>query len=396
MGHFDRSPGGGRSVQGSGPQLPAPEELGGHGKGPADRRCSSVGTGAPREGVSNQAGRSQHSRERSHGGAQDSPKDQLPGQRRKDRQLSQLGRGRPQRRKGRWKEQRQEGRPERKGGWEGSQSKGHMREEGLRRGRSDEAEMAEGKGETRVRGVPGGEDSWKSRGRAMKEGGESMTFDTSMHEHRDEYRPYGIIPGGIYLIEKFSEVLGLAQDVLCNVRKGMRQQLTMAKEAMSPITDFLFPLPTSWEDPASLSAVVSGLNDLALGGSPNLPPCGRACDFRSEEKIGQLSGRFKIWEEPKPDISFSKLFQSRDVNYQGEEIKVVQKLSWKGVSASLPEGVGLLPLQDFCTHGTKDYVLNFERHLLPEDLVKVPRPPRVMVEEESWDDICEGPITKNL
>ena len=66
----------------------------------------------------------------------------------------------------------------------------------------------------------------------------------------------------------------------------------------------------------------------------------------------------------------------RKVDYCGEEVKLAQSVTWAAVSESLPEGVGSLPLTDFCTLGTKRYVDEFEKYLLPEDAQVRVKPPR--------------------
>ena len=78
--------------------------------------------------------------------------------------------------------------------------------------------------------------------------------------------------------------------------------------------------------------------------------------------------RNRMWEVPDCSLSFSEFFMRRKVDYCGEEVKVAQSVTWAAVSESLPEGVGSLPLTDFCTLGTKGYVEEFERYLLPEDV----------------------------
>lgn len=84
------------------------------------------------------------------------------------------------------------------------------------------------------------------------------------------------------------------------------------------------------------------------------------------------------------------------MDYTGEEVKVAQRLSWSAVSPSLPEGVGCLPLEDFCRLGTLHYVQHFTDYLLPEDAIQVPRAPTVMVKPGSWEELCEGLISKNI
>jgi len=84
------------------------------------------------------------------------------------------------------------------------------------------------------------------------------------------------------------------------------------------------------------------------------------------------------------------------LDYSGEEVKVAQRLKWSAVSPSLLDGVGQLPLEDFCRLGTLHFIQNFTDHLLPEDAIEVPRPPSVMVEPGSWEELSKGLVSKNI
>ena len=86
----------------------------------------------------------------------------------------------------------------------------------------------------------------------------------------------------------------------------------------------------------------------------------------------------------------------RKVDYCGEEVKVAQSVTWAAVSESLPEGVGSLPLTEFCTLGTKGYVDDFEKYLLPKDVQMRVKPPRVMISESEWRNVCQGLIEKRV
>ena len=106
--------------------------------------------------------------------------------------------------------------------------------------------------------------------------------------------------------------------------------------------------------------------------------------------------RFDVWNERFCVDGFEKFFETKSIDYSGEEVRTAQQLNWTAVSNSLPEGVGQLKLQEFCTLGTRAYVENFEDFLVPEELQTRMRPPRVMVEEDQWDSIAKGLIERNI
>ena len=106
--------------------------------------------------------------------------------------------------------------------------------------------------------------------------------------------------------------------------------------------------------------------------------------------------RFDVWEERFQVEGFEKFFETKNIDYSGEEVRTAQKLNWTAVSNSLPDGVGGLKIEDFCTHGTKAYVMNFEEYMVPLDVQRRMRPPKVMVEEGQWDALVEGLLRKKI
>ena len=188
----------------------------------------------------------------------------------------------------------------------------------------------------------------------------------------------------------------MARDVLMRVRRFMRWPMAVDRHGDKKLDADIYPLPTSLADPAHFSSVVEGLNDLA--GSPHPADVEEASDIQSEVKknLKRIVERFDVFSSVKPEVSFKKLFSTKDVDYMGEEIKLAQSLSWVAVQQSLPDGVGKLALEDYCRLGTLEYVLNFEKYLVPSDLMQAPRPPKVMVETGSWDDLFRGLVDKNI
>ena len=155
-------------------------------------------------------------------------------------------------------------------------------------------------------------------------------------------------------------------------------------------------MPKSQHWPTALRSIICGLNDLA--GFSQEPG-----DFQSpsdpsvvQKNLARRIERFDVWDTPCPGVTFNQLFTTKTVDYCGEEVKVAQRLEWSRVAQSLPDGVGLLRLEDFCRAGTLHYVQNFTDYLLPMDAVKVPRAPTVMVEPGSWGDLCKGLVDKNI
>lgn len=84
------------------------------------------------------------------------------------------------------------------------------------------------------------------------------------------------------------------------------------------------------------------------------------------------------------------------MNYLGDEIKTAQKLSWEAVKQSLPKGVGSLPLADFCRLGTRAYIHDFERYMVPEEARTYTTPPTMMIQEGQWEPLAKGLLERGI
>ena len=262
--------------------------------------------------------------------------------------------------------------------------------------RRDEAGEVEGSS-----GVPGGNDSRLPAAFCFTpttKGRESMTVDTPDATVVEACLPKGSFETGISVFQTFAELLAWTWDVLQGVRLRMRRQMPTARESRSFTCskDDIFPLAISQELPATVNGTIAALNDLA-GYSPAPGNFDSPDSPQGVQKgLAQLVERFEVWDTPRPQVSFRQVFTTKTVDYSGEEVKVAQRLKWSQVAQSLPDGVGLLPLQDFCRLGTLHFVQNFTDNILPLDGIQVPKPPAVMVEPGSWEEICRGLVSKNI
>ena len=106
--------------------------------------------------------------------------------------------------------------------------------------------------------------------------------------------------------------------------------------------------------------------------------------------------RFGIWDELVTPVCFSEFFASKKVDYQGEEIKVAQYVIWEAVCNSLPLEVGKLELLDFCRLGTHYYVSHFDEFVVEPSAQRQVKPPKVMVEESQWPEVCRGLLDRGV
>jgi len=95
-------------------------------------------------------------------------------------------------------------------------------------------------------------------------------------------------------------------------------------------------------------------------------------------------------------VDWANFFHVKSIDYKGDEVKVAQWFHWQNIAPALPQDVGGVPLNEVCTHGCKDYVLNFERYLKPESEWGAPTRPRVMVADVDWPEVCKGLVASGV
>eukprot|EP00435_Cladocopium_sp_Y103_P049989 s855_g15.t1 len=174
-----------------------------------------------------------------------------------------------------------------------------------------------------------------------------------------------------------------------------------ASKTKSTAGEFLFPLPLEgYEDvhPEKrmwLKAILLALNSYA-GAEGTAPSAPTAMQKQVASTVMGFVDRMWSWEERVPQLSFEELFRVKGVDYRGEEIKLARSFNWECIAAAFPPEVATLNVEDFCTGGCLNYVLEFENFLLPEAQQTVGRPPRTMVHEDDWEEVCRGLIRTGI
>ena len=175
------------------------------------------------------------------------------------------------------------------------------------------------------------------------------------------------------------------------------QQLTWNRtcKTMPMAQDVLFPMPLGdypgvhpdkmpW-----LHAILLGLNSFyGVGWTSNAEPT--ALQKQVAASVLVYLDRMWAWTEVIPVCSFGDLFRVKGVDYRGEEIKLARSFSWQSIAAASPPEVASLSMEDFCTGGCRSYLGDFEKFLLPEDQRRLGRPPRTMVADADWPEVCAG------
>ena len=169
----------------------------------------------------------------------------------------------------------------------------------------------------------------------------------------------------------------------------------------------VFPLPETFAVLSSLCSQLSehethmlqyvcmALNSYYGTGGLRSPPFPRAM-LSAVATLGSLVTDCDLVSKKLEGLRWERYMECRSVDYRGEEVKVAKAFSWENIEPSLPDGIGSIPLQEICELGTLDYVMNFERYLLPSDSQVYTKPPRVLVADHSWEQVCKGLMAKEI
>ena len=96
------------------------------------------------------------------------------------------------------------------------------------------------------------------------------------------------------------------------------------------------------------------------------------------------------------DCDWKGFLKVRSIDYKGEEVRVAQYTSWGNLAPALPQEIGTVKLEDVMERGAKHYALNFDSFLVPADAQEYTKPPRVMVEDKHWAEVCKGLLDKGV
>ena len=172
-------------------------------------------------------------------------------------------------------------------------------------------------------------------------------------------------------------------------------------------TDLVFPLPTSrpllhaaFPDLSEgllcwLICTTVGLNSL-WGGScfseSSMSDVQRKClDLlvNDVKRLGSLEGKIE-------SFNWRDFFLTRTVDYQGDEVKIAMFFKWENIRPALPDEIGRVPLSEVCRLGAKFYVDNFDLFVKDKSEWTLSKPPRVMVREEDWGEVCSGLVERGV
>ena len=299
--------------------------------------------------------------------------------------------------------------------WQGLQkSKGRWARQGQTKGKVKKSEAEEDEDERGEKmspceefGPSPGQGERATEGRFSKapDLGVERLLEGEKSRKSCEYTPSGTRTGTtIFSEEEFgklagSKLVGIGDLLYRLMDDSFKDVMLHSKSQPSRLrNNAVFPLPLSSvviegsKHPAWVKATCRALN-LLYGepdGDKNRCP-GAAC-LRALKFVVECIDDMSLWDDVFVDLSFDTFFQSKGVDYRGEEVKTAQRFSWTSLKPAMPPEVGSVRLVDFCTLGTKNYVENFPDFLVPPEKRWMGRTPCVMVNEEDWFEVCQGLI----
>lgn len=189
----------------------------------------------------------------------------------------------------------------------------------------------------------------------------------------------------------FSEMGGpLFESLQCYLWSRHGKIMTMAKDSIFPLPlegyPGVHPQMSSW-----LGSILLALNSLYGAGSQTTAGP-TTVQKRLVSSVVVSLERMWGWTETVPRTGFGELFDVKGVDYRGEEVKLAKSFNWACIAGALPQEVGTLNLLDFCTGGCRHYVEAFEEYFLPDEQQTIGRPPRILVDQSDWFDVCKGLI----
>lgn len=194
------------------------------------------------------------------------------------------------------------------------------------------------------------------------------------------------------LCECFDEILS---------RCGLKHCKVQRSGGVFPLPETLFGLSQciskdfDLKEPFCLVAICKALNSY-YGATWNDHVVITAAKRSSVEALASYAEDASQWEEKIDGVRWGDLLSTRSVDYKGDEVRVSMRFRWENIKGALPDEVGKISLEDVCELGTHDFVVNFEDYLLPAEARMYTKPPKVMVEEGSWEHICSGLLAKGI
>ena len=189
---------------------------------------------------------------------------------------------------------------------------------------------------------------------------------------------------GPRVLQGFLEVLPLRSKTMEVRNGGSLFPLPSSRERLKNLFPELEEMGLSW-----LVALCVSLNSL-WGGQDfcdaEITPCQKGCLAELLKDVNRvISLKSTI-----PGFSWKEFFQTRSVDYQGEEVKIAKRFGWDNICHALPAEIGRVPLREVCSYGARHFVDNIDLYIKPKEHWGKIAPPKVMVSDADWEAVCKG------
>ena len=102
------------------------------------------------------------------------------------------------------------------------------------------------------------------------------------------------------------------------------------------------------------------------------------------------------WPERMEETSWKSFFQLKTIDYCGDEVLCACPTTWANLAPAMPAEVASVDLSEVCELGCKHYVDHFHEYLLPGEMQKRMKPPRVLVHDDHWMEVCTGLLSRGV
>ena len=290
----------------------------------------------------------------------------------------------------------QEGKVRGKNGGEFKDSvKGHVETQGF----GDEAALLCGRSEVAMGRPP--VDSWRlGPTRSLQLGGED-----EFHPAADQGSSSSAVAP---IFTRDLKGLGMAE-AACLFHQGLDAILARLddKHCKSKASGSLFPLPETYSVTSGLlSHLTEAQIDLVrmmckslnsyYGVRAQEPSALGLATGSAVRRLSSYAEAVSFWAEKFEGIQWAEFLGVKSVDYRGEEVQVARFFRWENIFPALPKEIGCVRLECVCELGTLDYISRFEEYLVPLAEQVYTKPPRVMVEDGAWEQVCSGLLDRGI
>ena len=195
---------------------------------------------------------------------------------------------------------------------------------------------------------------------------------------------------GSFLANRLLEVLPLRSQSTGRGSPASVFRLPTSRSTFLSIDEKMDEGEVAWAQCVTLSLNSLWGGSMCHEGEPNVPQQRCLAGIVSEVK------RFCGIQDRLEDCDWKAFFSIRSIDYKGDEVRVARTFTWSNIAPALPKEIGKVPLAEVCDHGSRHYVLNFDHYLKPRSEWQLRKPPRVMVDDAHWAEVCRGLVSAGV